>query len=68
MKHGTRVVLAGLLAVSMAWFIVGCEREIARTSETTVKDDGTVKTEEKRVTEQDGTITVTEEEKTTRPD
>jgi hypothetical protein len=56
-------VLAGFAFVSG-----GCENEIARTEETKIKDDGTVRTKEKTVTEDvDGDTTVTETETTKRP-
>ena len=57
------VMLAGMSVLS-----IGCEDEIARTSETEIKDDGTVKTKEKTVTERsDGGVTVTEEKTERKP-
>jgi len=57
------VMLAGITVLS-----VGCDNQIARTSETEIKDDGTVKTREKTVTENsDGGVTVTEEKTERKP-
>ncbi|MCI0348666.1 MAG: hypothetical protein L0Y44_09110 [Phycisphaerales bacterium] len=56
------MALCGLAGLS------GCENEIARESDVDIKDDGTVKTREKTVTENpDGSTTVREEKETTRP-
>jgi hypothetical protein len=66
-----KIVLACLAAAAAASlaFLAGCDKEIARTKETQIKDDGTVKTEEKTVTEHpDGSRTVTEEETKSVPD
>jgi hypothetical protein len=53
---------AGLLSLA------GCEREISHTEKTEIKDDGTVKSKERTVTQSpDGKTTVTEERKTTDP-
>ena len=65
-----RLLQLSLACVATACFVwaVGCDREVAHTEETKIKDDGTVKTKEKTVTEHpDGTTTVTEEEKKTTP-
>ena len=57
-----------LLLAGMSVLTVGCEDEIARTSETEIKDDGTVKTKEKTVTERnDGGVTVTEQTTQRKP-
>ena len=57
-----------LMLVGMSVLSIGCEDEIARESETEIKDDGTVKTKEKTVTEEsDGDITVKEEKTERRP-
>ncbi|MCI0348664.1 MAG: hypothetical protein L0Z53_04495 [Acidobacteriales bacterium] len=56
------IALVGLAGLS------GCENEIARESDVDIKDDGTVRTREKTVTENpDGSTTVREEKETTRP-
>jgi hypothetical protein len=48
--------------------LAGCEREISHTEKTEIKDDGTVKSKERTVTQSpDGKTTVTEERKTTDP-
>ena len=60
--------LAAAAVLSLA-FLTACDKEIAHTKETKIKDDGTVKTEEKTVTEHpDGSRTVTEEETKSIPD
>jgi len=60
-------VLGTFAALSL--FAAGCEREIAHTEETEIKDDGTVKSKEKTVTQDsEGRTTVTEERKTEKPD
>lgn len=62
-------VLGLAFAIAALVSLNGCDETISSSRETEVKDDGTVKTEEKTVTrESDGTITETEkEEKTTKP-
>lgn len=62
-------LLARVLALgALIWTLGGCENEIARTEETEIKDDGTVKTRERTVTEDmDGDTTVTETETVKRP-
>jgi len=46
----------------------GCEREVSKTEDVKVKEDGTVKSKEKTVSENpDGTVTKKESEKTTTP-
>ena len=61
-----------LMTTALCGFVLvcsGCEREIAETEKTEIKDDGTVKTEKKTVTEGPGNkTTVTEEESTRKPD
>jgi hypothetical protein len=63
----TTCVAAALLGAS-AFLMGGCEREIARTSETDIRRDGTVRTEEKVVTETpQGGVRVEERERVDRP-
>ena len=67
MKCLFRVCIA-VSALSVALLLSGCERDIARTQETEIKDDGTVKTTEKTVTQgADGETTITETETTRKP-
>ena len=63
-----RLIAATFILSGLACVSGGCENEIARTEETQIKDDGTVKTREKTVTEDvDGDTTVTETETIKRP-
>ena len=63
------MTLAAMSALGASLLMVGCERTVSQTEETKVKDDGTVKTKEKTVTEApDGSLTKTETKKTTEPD
>jgi len=71
MKHINQRKLFTLAAASVLGFsllTVGCDKTVSQTEETKVKDDGTVKSKEKTVTESpDGTINKTETKKTTEP-
>jgi ABC-type Fe3+-hydroxamate transport system substrate-binding protein len=52
-------------ALSLSLLLVGCAREVSHTESTSVSSDGTVKSKEKTVTQApDGTVTKTEESKT----
>ena len=62
------VVWNGMFALTLSFLIVGCAREISHTETSKVSDDGSVKTKEKTVTHSsDGTVTKTEESKSTKP-
>lgn len=71
MKHlinRTVVTCASVLAVSFSLLTTGCERTVSQTEETKVKNDGTVETKEKKVTENpDGTVNKTEKKTTEKP-
>jgi hypothetical protein len=71
MKHINQsrlLTLAAMSILGVALLTTGCERTVSQTEETKVKDDGTVKTKEKTVTEApDGSLTKTETKKTTEP-
>ena len=61
----TTLVAGALLA---GGFVVGCDDTVSKTSETKVKDDGTVVKKEQKVTENaDGSVTKTESKKVDRP-
>jgi len=61
----TTLVAGALLA---GGFVVGCDETVSKTSETKVKDDGTVVKKEQKVTENaDGSVTKTESKKVDRP-
>ncbi len=68
MKHNI-VKWAGIAVLGTSFLLAGCEREVSKTEDVKVKDDGTVKSKEKTVTENsDGTVTKKETQKTTTPD
>ena len=61
------LTLAPIAGMTLS-LLTGCEREVSRTDETKVKNDGTVETKEKKVTENpDGTVTKTEKKTTEKP-
>ena len=60
------VVCVAMSALALSVLLVGCDREVSHTDSSTVKSDGTVKSDEKTVTKSsDGTVTKTEESKST---
>ncbi|HZR16320.1 MAG TPA: hypothetical protein VFE51_03255 [Verrucomicrobiae bacterium] len=68
MKTCKAIILGATSTVAMSLLLAGCAREISHTETNKVKSDGTVDTKEKTVTQSsDGTVTKTEESKTTRP-
>lgn len=71
MKHTMNrklVLLAAMSALSLSFLMTGCERTVSQTEETKVKNDGTVESKEKKVTENpDGTVTKTEKKTTDKP-
>jgi hypothetical protein len=68
MRQYTHLFMPALALSGVALVAGGCEREIGHTEKTEIKDDGTVKTEEKTVTEGPGNkTTVTETETVDRP-
>jgi len=71
MKHidqSKLITLAAMSALALSFLTVGCERTVSKTDETKVKNDGTVETKEKKVTENpDGTVTKTEKKTTDKP-
>jgi hypothetical protein len=53
-------------ALAFSFLIVGCDRTVSKTESSSVSSDGTVKSKEKTVTQApDGTVTKTEQSKTT---
>ena len=68
MKLNKNLRLFGVIpiaALALSLLTVGCERTVSQTEETKVKNDGTVQTKEKKVTESpDGTVTKTETKST----
>jgi len=54
--------------MTLAFLTVGCDREVSKSTSTSVSSDGTVKSKEKTVTQSpDGTVTKTQETKSTEP-
>ena len=68
MKNQIRVTCVAVSAVALSFLFAGCDRQVSKTSSTSVSSDGTVKSKEKTVTQTPGgTVTKTEESKTTAP-
>jgi hypothetical protein len=68
MRQYAQLIVPALALSGVALVAGGCERELGHTEKTEIKDDGTVKTEEKTVTEGPGNkTTVTETETTEKP-
>jgi hypothetical protein len=62
------VICTATSALALSFLLVGCDREVSNTKDTSVSSDGTVKSNEKTVTKgSDGTVTKTEETKKTTP-
>ena len=68
MKNSKVLVLAAMSALALSFLMVGCDREVSKSTSESVSSDGTVKSKEKTVTQApDGTVTKKEESKTTTP-
>ena len=68
MKNYKIAIGSATTALALALVLVGCAREVSHTETTKVSNDGTVKTKDQKVIQSsDGTVTKTEESKTTRP-
>ena len=72
MKHHIKkfrvVVLGAAFALALSVLTVGCAHEVSRTETTSVSRNGTVRSNEKVVTETpNGTVTRTETKKTINP-
>lgn len=64
----TGLLGAAIAGLAFASLFSGCAREVSHTERTKVQSDGTVKTKETSVKQApDGTVSKTEESKTTRP-
>ena len=62
------VMCVATSAVALSFLLVGCDREVSNTKNSSESKDGTVKSTEKTVTQApDGTTTKTEETKKTTP-
>ena len=68
MKNCMTIICAATSALALSFLLVGCARQISHTESSSVSSDGTVKSKEKTVTQaSDGTVTKTEESKSTAP-
>lgn len=62
------IVCVATSALALSFLLVGCDREVSKTTSSSVSSDGTVRSNEKTVTQApDGTVTKTQESKTTAP-
>ena len=68
MKNRKVVICVAASVMTLAFLTVGCDREVSKSTSTSVSSDGTVKSKEKTVTQSpDGTVTKTQETKSTEP-
>lgn len=68
MRYHAQLITAATALAGLTLLAGGCEREVAHTERTEIKDDGTVKMQEKTVTEgPGGRTTITEKETTEKP-
>ena len=68
MKNHLNITCVAMSALALSFLLVGCERQVSSETKSSVSSDGTVKTQDKTVTQsQDGTVTKTEETKKTTP-
>jgi hypothetical protein len=68
MMNRMALVCVATSALTLSVLLVGCDREVSNTKNSSVSSDGTVKSTEKTVTQsKDGTVTKTEESKKTTP-
>lgn len=66
MKNCMTVIGAAISALALSFLLVGCAHEVSHTETSSVSSDGAVKSKEKTVTQtSDGTVTKTEETKST---
>ena len=62
------VMCVAMSALALSFLLVGCDREVSNSKSSSVSSDGTVKSKENTVTQaSDGTVTKTEESKSTSP-
>jgi hypothetical protein len=65
---GMFAICVATSVLALSFLMVGCDRQVSKTESSSVSSDGTVKSKEKTVTKAtDGTVTKTEESKTTTP-
>jgi hypothetical protein len=68
MKNRKVIISVAMSVLALSFLLVGCDREVSKTKSSSVSSDGAVKSQEKTVTKApDGTVTKTQESKTTSP-
>jgi hypothetical protein len=68
MKNHLNVTYVAMSSLALSFLLVGCDRQVSSETKSSVSSDGTVKTQDKTVTQSpDGTVTKTEEDKKTTP-
>ena len=68
MNNRMTVIRVATSALALSFLLVGCDREISKTKTSSVSSNGTVKSNEKTVTQApDGTVTKTQESKSAAP-
>ena len=68
MMNRMMVVCVATSALALSFLLVACDREVSKTTTNSVSSDGTVKSNEKTVTQApDGTVTKTQESTSTTP-
>jgi len=67
-KNGMVVMCVATSALALSCLLIGCDKEVSKTTTSSENSDGTVKSKEKTVTQApDGAVTKTEETKKTTP-
>ena len=68
MKNRIVVIGVAMSTLALSFLLVACDREVSKSTSTSVNSEGTVKSNEKTVTQApDGTVTKKQESTTTVP-
>ena len=68
MKNRMVAICITTAVSALPFLLVGCDRQVSKTTSSSVSSDGTVKSQEKTVTKApDGTVTKKQESTTTAP-
>jgi uncharacterized lipoprotein NlpE involved in copper resistance len=68
MKKQIVVTCMAMSALAASLLLIGCDRQVSSENKSTVSSDGTVKSQDKTVSQSpDGTVTKTEQDKKTTP-
>ena len=68
MKNRMTVICVAMSTLALSFLLVACDREVSKTTTSSTNSEGTVKSTEKTVTQApDGTVTKSQESKTTVP-